>query len=399
MRDSLIADSADIKFECSQCGQRMVVECSAAGQRADCPGCSTPLTVPHESTEAPVNGESSVAGLAVAVRASPPPARETGPKTVQQLEGELAVAHEEIERQHSLFKKAVDECERLNANGTHIQAELKSFQADRQQLKTDLTHARHALATAEARVSELVDTLSAIQQENGALREQAEVDVNALNERLAVVEARLAARETELQQNKTEHTDALRSLARTRAEFSKVSTEAAGLRSEVEILRTDFETTTQELASTSQQLFDIKGQLESLTEEHRVSTAERDDWRQQAEGFRHDLAQVDNGRDLLELRGQHAELQKKHQSLEIALAEQAETGKKENDVLRGIVDRQNATLAGHHVELRRLRRARFSLRLVYAIFALALLGLTFLALYIFAPQQLVKVVEQVIGHH
>ena len=118
-----------------------------------------------------------------------------------------------------------------------------------------------------------------------------------------------------------------------------------------------------------------------------------------AEGFRRDLSQIDNGRELLELREQHSELQRKHQSLEAALAEQAEVAKKENDVLRGIVERQNATLGTHHAELRRLRRARFSLRLVYGIFSLGLLVLAFLAVYIFAPQQLMKVWEQVLGHH
>lgn len=348
-------------------------------------------------------GETPAAETAPATPAVPaapaaPNVEEPKWKSVEQLEAELAEARGEIERQHALFKKAVDECERLNANGTHIQAELKSFQADRQQLKADLAQARQAIAAAEARASELADTLSAAQQENGALRYQMEVDVAALQGQLSEVEMQLAAREQELQQGKAEHTEALRSLAKTRAAYSKVNMEASGLRNEVEVLRNDFETTTQELATASQQLFDIRGQFDTLTEEHQVATAERDDWRQQAEGFRRDLSQIDNGRELLDLRAQHAELQRKHQSLEVALAEQAEGAKKENDVLRGIVERQNATLGGHHAELRRLRRARFSLRLVYAVFALALLGLTFVALYVFAPQQLMKVVGQVFGH-
>ena len=396
MRDSLIADSADITFECSQCGQRMVVERSAAGEKTDCPACSTPLTVPVASSpdvEAP-SEETPAAAPAPASKAE-----ESAWKTPEQLGAELVEAREEIERQHALFKKAVDECERLTASTTHIQAELKSYQAERQQLKTDLGHARQAVAIAESRVSELVDTLSALQQENGALRYQLEVDVNTLTERLSVVDAHLGARESELEQNKTELTNALRSLAKTRAEYSKVHMEAAGLRSEVEVLRNNFEATTQELATTSQQLFDVKDRFDALTEEHQVATTERDDWRQQAEGFQRDLSQIDSGRELLDLRAQHAELQRKHQSLEIALAEQSDAAKRDNDVLRGIVERQNATLGGHHAELRRLRRARFSLRLVYAIFALGLMALTFLALYIFAPQQLMKVVGQVLGQH
>ncbi len=308
MRDSLIADSGDIKFECSQCGQRMVVERSAAGFLADCPMCNTPVTVPH--IHAPVDlgkGEAPALEPAIPVRSKREPGRESAHPIA--LEVELAEAQAEVVRQHALFKKAVDECERLKANTTHVQAELKSFQADRQQLKADLAQARQVAAVAEARASELADTLSAVQEENGALRYQAEVDVNALRERVSAVETLLAAREQELASRQAEHTDALRSLAKTRAEHSKLNTEAAGLRSEVEILRSDFETATQELATTSQQLSETKGRWETLAEEHRKASAERDDWRQQAEQFRHDLTALDSGRDLLELRTRHEELQ------------------------------------------------------------------------------------------
>lgn len=320
-----------------------------------------------------------------------------GRASAPQLEAELAEAQAEIARQHALFKKAVDECERLNASTTHVQAELKTFQVDRQQLKADLVQARQAATVAEARASELADTLSAVQQENDALRYQAEVDVNALQERISAVEAELAAREQELAEGKVEHTDALRSLAKTRAEHSKLNTEAAGLRSDVEILRHDFEATTQELASTSQQLFELQGRWETLTEEHRQASTERDEWRRQAEQFRHDLTALDTGRDLLELRGQHEDLQRKHQSLEITLAERTEEAKKDNDVLRGIVTRQNNTLGVYHSELRRLRRARYGLRLVYGLFALGLVTLGFVAFYVFAPHELMKLLGN--WHH
>jgi chromosome segregation ATPase len=162
----------------------------------------------------------------------------------------------------------------------------------------------------------------------------------------------------------------------------------------VEILRQDFEATTQELATTSQKLCEAEARLETLTGEHQQASTERDDWRKQAEGFRKDLASLDTGRDLLDLRAQHADLRKKHDELEIALAEQIEKSKMENDVLRGIVARQNTTLGVIHSELRRLRRARFTLRLVYALFSLGMLVLAFVALYVFAPQQFLKMFAQ-----
>lgn len=388
MRDSTIADTADIKFACSQCGQRMVVESSAAGLTTDCPVCSSPIEVPHSDSPAEPNLSETV------------PAPATPPKrsAAHGVEAELAEARAEIARQHSLFKKALDECERLKANATHIQAELKSFQADRQQLKADLAQAKHHAGKSDARAAELADTLSAAQEEAKAQRYQAEVDAEAFQRRIAELEALLSASQQETSGAKGEHTGALRLLAKARAELTKVGTQAAGLRSEVEVLRSDFEAATQELGATSQRLSEVEAQLQSVTEQHDRASAERDDWRQRAEGFHQDLTALDSGRDLLELRAQHTELQQKFQSLEVALAERNESAKKESDVLRGIVERQNATLGAHYKELRSLRRSRYGLRLAQSIFSLSLVGLAFLAFYVFAPQQFQGIINQ-IGHY
>ena len=42
----MIADAADIRFECNKCGQHLVVESAGAGLTADCPICDTSVTVP-----------------------------------------------------------------------------------------------------------------------------------------------------------------------------------------------------------------------------------------------------------------------------------------------------------------------------------------------------------------
>jgi chromosome segregation ATPase len=363
----------------------MVVESSAAGLSTDCPVCSSPIEVPHSDSPAepdlPKPASEPVA----------PPKR----SAAQGGESELAEARAEIARQNSLFKKALEECERLKANATHIQAELKSFQADRQQLKADLAQARHQAVATERRASELTDSLSAAHEEAKALRYQAEVDAEAYQRRIAELEAYLTSSQQETSGAKGEHTDALRLLAKTRAELTKIGTEAFGLRSEVEVLRNDFESATRELGATSQRLSEVEAQLQSVTEEHDQASTERDDWRQRAEGFHQDLTALDSGRDLLELRAQHAELQRKFQSLEVALAERNEAANKETEVLRGIVDRQNATLGVQHSELRSLRRSRFGLRLVQAIFSLSLVALGFLAFYVFAPQQFQGISNQI----
>lgn len=388
MRDILIADSTDIKFACSQCGQRMVVEKSAAGLRADCPMCGSPVTVPH--THPPADATRSDAPVAEQV-APAQSRREPGRESAAQVAAELESAREEIARQQALFKKAVDECERLTANATHVQAEIKSFQSDRQQLKADVAQARLAAATAEAHATQLAEALAAAQQELAVLRNEAETEITDLNERLSATETRLAVREREMREGKAEHTEALRSLAKTRVEFSKVNTEAAGLRTEVEVLKQEFQAVTQGLAISQEQLRAAQARLEILSEEHRQASTECADWRRQAEGLRHDLDALDTGHNLLELRAQHEELQQKHRNLETELAERSEAAKKDNDVLRGIVDRQNTTLGAYHGELRRLRRARFALRLVYGLFSLGLLALGFVAFFVFAPQHFTKV--------
>ena len=58
---------------------------------------------------------------------------------------------------------------------------------------------------------------------------------------------------------------------------------------------------------------------------------------------------------------------------------------KDNDVLRGIVARLNTTLGVYHSEIRRLRRGRYGLRILYVLFGLGLLALAYLGLHIFAP--------------
>ncbi len=125
--------------------------------------------------------------------------------------------------------------------------------------------------------------------------------------------------------------------------------------------------------------------------------------------LRHDLAEGHAGRELLALRDRFEVLEGKHQKATAALANletahatltaderqlradltavreraaaaenRAEASsdsalQRDIGVLRGIIDRQKAELAERFAELRRLQRARFILRIVYALFALAFL--------------------------
>ena len=113
----MIADSAEIKFECSQCGQSIAVDSSAAGLHADCPTCQHPLVIPSlSSLHDRSYGEAAAhAGgrTAFAEEAAEVPAAE-----VQELRDELA----EAQRRGDEAEGAVAAAARENAR---LQQQLK----------------------------------------------------------------------------------------------------------------------------------------------------------------------------------------------------------------------------------------------------------------------------------
>ena len=386
MRDSLTAVSPDIKFECSQCGQRIVVERSAAGFTVDCPGCRHPVKVPHHDTFT----ESDEREIHVLDSASADPLPSAHPEldgTTGAAINDLEQARAEIARQHALFKRAVEECERVKANATHVQAELKRFQTDRKQLKTELAQARHAAQTAEAHASELTVALAAVQQENAELRAQMHAEINGLQERLGAHEQALNERDVQLGQ-------AIRNLTKARADLSASVVEATGLRSELQAHQQGLQSTGQQLHAAKAELQETLSHYHVLTDEHQATSQQRDEWKERAEGLERDLMALDTGRDLLELRERFKKLEQDHHALGTKLADQTEEAEKNSAALKGIVERQNTTLGEYHSELRRLRRARFAVRLVYAVFFLGLLALGYFACKTFAPDQISGLMQQ-----
>ena len=58
---------------------------------------------------------------------------------------------------------------------------------------------------------------------------------------------------------------------------------------------------------------------------------------------------------------------------------------KGNEVLRGIIERQNETLRLHHIDLRRFRRSRYAARVLYLLFAIGLIAVAFFAVAVLSP--------------
>lgn len=426
----MIADSADIKFACPQCGQRMVVEKSGAGATADCPFCHAPVTVPHVSSIydhglRSQRSESAVAHHESHTNFTAPSTGETREELFNATlayglaQRELDAANKEIARFQALFKKAVDECERATASTTHAQAEIKSFQSDRQQLKSELSQAKQRALAAEQQIAELSASLAAAQQENQALREQVENDLAVSHEQLSATETQLLSRERELAALRGENSELVQSLAAGQAELAALTQEAAQVRGELDCAGKLIEEASQAETRLSAANEELREKLDQAAIDAQRLAEERDQIREQADVLRRDLKETDSGRELLELRGKLENLSAEHSATVSALAEKStevrklskteqtlreelritllqceeaerQAGvnseaqlKKDNEVLRGINQRDNVTIGVYYTELRRLRRARLVLRIVYGLFGIALLALVFFAIAVF----------------
>ena len=319
----MILESADIKFACSQCGQRIVVEKSAAGMDGTCPICEGPVTVPYASSVSErtdgieiTNGNYADPGLQD-TRA------ELFASTVEwgRVQRELDEANEEIARLSSLFKKAVDECERITASATHAQAEIKSFQADRQQLKADLSSAKQRALAAENQIAELATALSAANHENTAIREQFADNWALEQERISTVETQLGLRDHELAGIRAENSEIVQSLAGTQADLAKQQNELNAVRRELETAQQLLNEAADIEASLLATKHDLVARLDSVTLESGQLREERDTLQAQSQVLRQDLVKTDVGAELLELRGRLDDLTQDRASMAETLAE------------------------------------------------------------------------------
>ncbi len=433
----MIADSADIKFACSQCGQRMVVEKSGAGLTAACPICNSPVTVPEFSTYADHisrghRPESKTGKTARPEDFADPDFEETREELFDatisrgQLERELDVANKEAARLQVLFKKAVEECERITASATHAQAEIKSFQADRQQLKAELAQAKQRALAAEQQLGEMSTALTALQEENQGLRERVENDLEISQERLSATETQLRSRERELAALREENQELVQSLAAAQSELAAEQQQSGKVQRELDSAAQLLDEASQNESRLSATIHELHAKLEQSANDAERLGKEGERLQQQIDTLRHDLTETDSGRELLDLRAKLQNLEAEHgatlsalaattdEAQQLAQAEQqlrdelkstrrqrdeaerqAEANSEsklqhDNEILRGINRRDSVTIGVYHTELRRLRRARFALRIVYAIFATALIFLVIFAIGVFARKEAVE---------
>ena len=214
----------------------------------------------------------------------------------------------------------------------------------------------------------------------------------------------------------------VQSLAGTQSELAALGAELAGLREQLSTAQRSLQDSEHAGEQLSEEKRDLQSQLQQSATEGQRLRQELEALNQHAEVLRRDLVTTDAGQELLDLRSRlsditddrakiaetlaekRAELKSLTATEEILRRELEETRcqresaeqqaaanselqlNKDNEVLRGIVARQNTTLGVYYSEVRRMRRARFGLRIIYGLFAIVLLVVVAFGVLIFTHQ-------------
>ncbi len=330
----------EIKFACPHCGQKIAVGTDAAGLGVECPSCQNPVTIPR--------------GMMV----SEPRRPDVG------------------------FREKVaalqSECEKLRANATHAQAEIKSFHNERLTLRNEAAALKQRVGTAEAQLAEMqllsqrleaTETqLSSLEAERKkALREledlrsglaAAVAEGARLKAESAAAQARLSETEARLTETQTAFSAARAEVQSLQNRFTAASTEAEALRHFM-----DADAASRELLSTRTRLFAAEDELAMR--------------RQSATQLEMDLLKAEADRERLE-----EERTSLHRRVAETMKQAEELSKDrlnaDNAKLRELLERQNEELKLRFKELTRFRRAKLTLKIVWALAVLAAIGLGFL---------------------
>jgi chromosome segregation ATPase len=373
----------------------MLVEAEAAGMAIDCPYCATSVTIPTLG---------AIHDRAYSAPAAPP--RE-GRRTTPAPRGEASVRDDFLDPELATLRQELIEA---SVQSTRLEGELADARAATEKLRGELKTAgkeqralAKKLAACEAQLAEGQTALAALRTEN-----------HTLTARLAALELEreklatdLRAREVELAAERDSHATTQSDRLAAARELETLKTRTARLETDLASARADLaaaEKTQANLATAERELSAARGritQLESDLAQARAETAslqrslaensagqellaaraaltatgqERDSLKAQAGQLTADLAAAEAAR-----RERDEQIRALRADLDEARRRAEATGevrlRQDNEVLRGIIARQNAELEQRHIQIVRLKRARFGVRLAYAGFALALLGL------------------------
>lgn len=293
---------------------------------------------------------------------------------------------------------------------TVLDRELAQSQAEKVQLQQQLS------AFAEEREQARAAARLAV-NESAAKRKQLEDDLEIARERIKALEADLAARNADAKTIRGEVDSLEKELSEAKAEIVRLQEESA-------LHRKNYDETQAKLLTAEPialRVEPLERDLAATREKLAVAEQRGETLQKETETLRREFAQTDFGRELIDLRSQLGEARKEQEKLGGQLTEarrevrrladaeselrlnfdamrsardealiRAEAGSQSalqhgNEVLRGILDRQKIELDERYVELRRLKKAQFASRILYAIFGIGLIGVIALALHL-VPQ-------------
>ena len=448
----------DIKFDCTHCGQRMVVEEAAGGLATECPSCRESIVIPRTASTAstaslhdrsyemePARGRrangNGVTKDRVVAAAIPAMADEPSNQVdAAALRHEVLEATRQISRLEAQVTAGTAAAELAGVELEKAKAERRKLRDELVQIKKDLAAREEELATtgkaqseAEARALTLAEELTRTEGELAALQEetvlwQGEITtlsteraellprLESTEQQAASTAAALEATETarrELEVRcaalQAERTATLAELQTLEARLSDTALHLAAAEAHDKLTAEKLAATSSELATVQKQFADTDETAKSLAICLEELKKDRDD-------LRRSLSEDTTGKDLVETRTQlqtaekerdrlTAETQRLGHELEVtrkgrnqvdeqmkALSRELDEARRraeaasevrlrqDNEVLRGIIARQNSELEQKHVQLVRLKRARLGVRLAYAAFGLALLGIALWAM-------------------
>lgn len=451
----MIADSSEIKFECSQCGQSILVDISGAGVHTNCPTCDNPLIVPspsalhdreygksaassagragfsredaahaaaevrelHEArAEALRRGEEAAQVLAEARQESARLEQRAATAEAQHADARAKLSDfgarlAAVEENRAQWEQAFAQTtEQASAAGTQMAAREAELRAARDEARNESAGLERRATAAEAQLADARTIITdlgarlAVAEENRAHWEQAFAQTT---EQASAAGTQMAARESELNAAHAEARGEIDALT------AAHTAECTALRSQIESAQTEAHAAAivadEKLAATQRALETAESARDSIA--GRAAAL-----RTEADTLRADLSEIHTGRELISLRDRFQALDTEHQRAIAALARStaevqmltlssekiraelietrnraadaehradaaSETAlKRDNDVLRGIIERQNSVGEERYAELRKLRRARLTLRILYALVILALIGFAFIAI-------------------
>lgn len=443
--------TTDIKFDCTHCGQRMVVSAEAAGLATECPSCASTITIPKLAAmldrayqPAGRTRETMPAGVGDRRHSEDPSFEDPEIASLRQelleastqisrLEGELAELSAAAAASNQAAEQARASYEKLQAERRKLRDELVTFKkgltvkeaelqvvaeargiADARvhALSAELNKLEAALASREEELARLRPELAALTQERAELLPRLEATETEALEALETLDARNAELE-QLRANLTEtqaaRTTALRDAHSLETRLAEVDAELTTARATIAQAEARLQSTADELASTQKRLADVDETAKSLTICVRELEKERD-------ALQKSLSENSTGKDLVEARehlrvtaqerdslstrvqqlsgeleASGSERKQLSDQLKTLLRELDEARRRaeaassarlrqDNEVLRGIIARQNSELEQRHAQVVRLKRARLALRLAYAAFGMGLLAVAVWAL-------------------